>query len=77
VLHAESNCLMKVARSTETSEGGTMYITHSPCMECAKLIHQSGIERIVYLDLYRSSIGLDFLKKCGTKVEQYVRNSRD
>ena len=74
VLHAESNCLMKVARSTETSEGGTMYITHSPCIECAKLIHQSGIERIVYLDLYRSSIGLDFLKRCGTKVEQYVRN---
>lgn len=71
VLHAESNCLMKVARSTESSEDATMYITHSPCMDCAKLIHQAGIIRVVYVDLYRSQNGIDFLKKCGVKVEQY------
>jgi dCMP deaminase len=75
VLHAESNCLSKVARSTESSEGGTMYITHSPCMDCAKLIHQAGIERIIYLNLYRSTIGLDFLKKCGMEVEKYDSNN--
>ena len=77
VLHAESNCLTKVARSTESSEGGTMYITHSPCMDCAKLIHQAGIERLIYLNLYRSPMGLDFLKKCGMKVEKYDRNNFD
>lgn len=71
VLHAESNCLMKVARSTESSERGTLYITHSPCMDCAKLIHQAGIIRIVYNNLYRSEDGIKFLIRCGVEIEKY------
>jgi dCMP deaminase len=71
VLHAESNCLMKVARSTESSDKGTMYITHSPCMDCAKLIHQAGIIRVVYSNLYRSKDGLNFLSHCGIEVIEY------
>jgi len=71
VLHAESNCLMKVARSTESSDKGTMYITHSPCIDCAKLIHQAGIIRVVYSHLYRSKDGLNFLSHCGIEIIKY------
>lgn len=74
VLHAESNCLMKVSRSTESSEDATMYVTHSPCMECAKLIHQAGIIRLVYNQRYRSEEGLKFLARCGIEVINYVNN---
>lgn len=68
VLHAESNCISKVARSTQSSLGATMYITISPCMECAKLIAQSGIVKVVYKSFYRDKKSLDFLKKCGIIV---------
>ena len=69
VLHAEANAILKVARSTQSCEGATLYITLSPCKECSKLIHQSGIKRVVYLDGYKDDSGLDFLQKAGVKVE--------
>ena len=75
VLHAESNCLTKVARSSQSSESSTMYITISPCMECAKLIAQSGISRIVYKNFYRDKKSLDFLSKFGILVEKYDSKS--
>lgn len=70
VLHAESNCLTKVARSSQSSEESTMYITISPCMECAKLIAQSGIKRIVYKKFYRDQKSLDFLSKFGIIIDK-------
>lgn len=70
VLHAEANAILKVARSTQTCDGATLYITLSPCKECSKLIHQSGIKRVVYQVGYRDSTGLDFLEKAGVIVEQ-------
>lgn len=68
VLHAESNCLTKVAKSTMSSEGATLYCTHSCCIECAKLIYQSGIVRFVYSEDYRSDEGVLFLLDRGVKV---------
>uniref|UniRef100_UPI003751CCA9 deoxycytidylate deaminase n=1 Tax=Flavobacterium sp. TaxID=239 RepID=UPI003751CCA9 len=65
VLHAEANAILKVARSTQTCEGATLYITLSPCKECSKLIHQSGIKRVVYLEGYKDNSGLEFLEKAG------------
>jgi dCMP deaminase len=70
VLHAEANAILKVARSTQTCEGATLYITLSPCKECSKLIHQSGIKRVVYQLGYRDTTGVDFLTKAGVIVEQ-------
>jgi dCMP deaminase len=70
VLHAEANCLAKVARSSESSEGATMFITHSPCFACAKLIYQSGISKVYFGQHYRETDGVDFLKKCNIDVEQ-------
>lgn len=73
VLHAESNALSKVAKSNESSLNSTLYLTHSPCIHCAKMIHQAGIIRVVYENLYRSNDGIDFLKKCAIKVDQFKR----
>lgn len=70
VLHAEANAILKVAQSTQSCEGATLYITLSPCRECSKLIHQSGITRVVYQNGYRDTSGVDFLKKAGVMVEQ-------
>jgi dCMP deaminase len=70
VLHAEANAILKVAKSTQTCEGATLYITLSPCKECSKLIHQSGIKRVVYQSGYRDTSGIDFLVKAGVIVEQ-------
>jgi dCMP deaminase len=69
VLHAEANAILKVAGSTQSCEGATLYITLSPCKECSKLIHQSGINRVVYHEGYKDSSGLEFLKKAGVEVE--------
>ena len=69
VLHAEANAILKVARSTQSCEGATLYITLSPCKECSKLIHQSGIKRVVYQTGYRDDSGIQFLKKAGVIVE--------
>ena len=69
VLHAEANAILKVARSTQSCEGATLYITMSPCKECSKLIHQSGIKRVVYHCDYKDTSGIDFLIKAGVAVE--------
>jgi len=69
VLHAEANAILKVARSTQSCEGATLYITLSPCKECSKLIHQSGIKRVVYKDGYRDDSGIQFLIKAGVEVQ--------
>jgi dCMP deaminase len=69
VLHAEANAILKVARSTQTCEGATLYITLSPCKECSKLIHQSGIKRVVYMQDYKDTSGIDFLRKAGVLVD--------
>ncbi len=68
VLHAEANAISKVASSTQSCEGSTLYITLSPCRECSKLIHQSGIKRVVYQRAYKDSSGLDFLEKAGVNL---------
>lgn len=70
VLHAESNAIAKVARSTNSSENSVLFVTHSPCVECAKLIHQAGIKRVYFKYPYRSECGIEFLKKCGIYVEK-------
>lgn len=68
VLHAEANAITKVAKSNNSSEGSTLYITSSPCMECSKLIIQAGIRRVVYSDQYRISDGLDLLGRAGIEL---------
>lgn len=70
VLHAEANALMKLAKSPESGDGSALFITHSPCIECAKMIYQAGIKEVYYRTLYRSTKGLDFLEKCNIHVEQ-------
>ena len=70
VLHAETNALAKVARSTNSTEGADMFVTCSPCIECAKLIHQSGIRRVFYGHTYRNDDGLKFLEKCNIETIQ-------
>jgi dCMP deaminase len=70
VLHAESNAIAKLAKSSESGQGATLFVTHSPCLECAKLIYQSGIAMVIYNDLYRNKSGLTFLEKSGLKLEQ-------
>lgn len=69
VLHAEANAITKVARSNNSSAGATLYITASPCLECAKLIIQAGIERVVFNELYRITDGIDLLRRAGVKCE--------
>jgi len=68
VLHAESNAIAKLARSAESGEGASIFITHSPCIECAKLIYQSGITTVYYKNEYRSTQGIDFLEKSKLNV---------
>jgi dCMP deaminase len=70
VLHAEANAITKVARSNNSSEGSTLYITSSPCLECAKLIIQAGIKRVVFSDSYRISDGIALLKRANIEVVQ-------
>jgi len=70
VLHAETNAISKLARSVESGEGASIFITHSPCMDCAKMIYQAGIQEVYYGEEYRSAGGVEFLKKCGLKVEK-------
>ena len=70
VLHAEANAILKVAASTQSCEGSTLYITLSPCKECSKLVHQSGIKRVVYKEGYKDDSGIKFLEKAGIEVIQ-------
>ena len=68
VLHAEANCLMKVAKTTNSSLGSSLYITHAPCIDCAKLIYQSGVKYVFYKNIYRNDDGVEFLKNCKIEV---------
>ena len=68
VLHAEANAITKIAKSGNNSDGATLYVTSSPCLECAKLIIQSGIRRVVYGEMYRMTDGIDLLKRAGVEV---------
>jgi dCMP deaminase len=70
VLHAETNCIAKLAKSNESGMGATMLITHAPCLDCAKLIYQSGIGSVLYRNAYRDTSGITFLERSGIKVEQ-------
>lgn len=70
VLHAEANAITKVAKSNNSSNGATLYVTAAPCMECAKLIIQSGIRRVVYVESYRLSDGIELLERAGIEVIQ-------
>lgn len=70
VLHAEANAISKVAKSGNSSEGATLYVTASPCIECSKLIIQAGIKRVVYRDEYRLTDGVDLLRRAGIEVER-------
>jgi len=70
VLHAESNAVSKMARSTVSAAGADMFITHSPCIDCAKLIFQAGVRRVFYSEDYRSPAGIKFLQKSGVVVEK-------
>lgn len=74
VLHAETNAISKLARSTESGDGAAMFITHAPCMECAKLIFQSGIRSVYYGQAYRESSGIEFLTKSGVTVEKVEKS---
>ena len=70
VLHAEANAILKVAKSTQSCDNATLYITMSPCRDCSKLIHQSGIVRVVYQNSYKDLAGIEFLKRAGVEVVQ-------
>ena len=72
VLHAEANAITKVARTTQSAKGATLYITLSPCRECAKLILQTGIQRVVFTEMYRDQTGVEFLKNAGITIVNYA-----
>lgn len=71
VLHSEANALMKVAKAGGGVADSTMYCTHAPCIECAKLIHQAGVRKLLYRNTYRNSDGLAFLERSGVEIEQF------
>lgn len=71
VLHAESNAIAKLARSSQSGTNASVFITHAPCMECAKLIYQSGISNVFYRNSYRDTAGVEFLQKSGISVTKY------
>ncbi|MGB2245071.1 MAG: deoxycytidylate deaminase [Flavobacteriaceae bacterium] len=77
VLHAEANAILKVASSTQSCKGATLYITLSPCKECSKLIHQSGIRRVVFAKAYRDQSGVAFLEKAGVEVEHIMLENKE
>ncbi len=71
VLHAETNAIAKLARSSESGEGASLFVTHSPCLECAKLIYQAGIKEVYYENHYRDTTGVNFLLKSGVVIERF------
>jgi dCMP deaminase len=68
VLHAETNAIAKVAKSTNSTDGATIFVTHAPCLDCAKLIYQSGINSVYYRHSYRDNLGIEFLKQCNVEL---------
>lgn len=77
VLHAEANAITKLARSSNSSDGATLYVTASPCIECAKLIIQSGIKRVIYTEQYRLTDGVDLLRRAGIEVVFLDLNTKE
>lgn len=77
VLHAEANAITKIARSNNNSDGSTLYVTDSPCVECSKLIIQAGIRRVVYAREYRLTDGIDLLRRAGIEVEYHSINEEE
>ena len=77
VLHAEANAITKLARSSNSSDGATLYVTASPCIECAKLIIQSGIKRVIYTEQYRLTDGVDLLRRAGIEVVYLDLNTEE
>jgi dCMP deaminase len=73
VIHAEANALAKVTKSTNSTEGALLFVTHAPCLDCAKQIYQAGIKCVYYRNDYKSEVGLEFLEKCGVHVERVKR----
>ena len=71
VLHAETNAIAKLAQSSESGQGATLFVTHAPCLDCAKLVYQSGISSVYYRNQYRNTDGIDFLKKANIEVIHY------
>jgi dCMP deaminase len=71
VIHAEANAIAKLAKGTESGDGSTMFLTHAPCIQCAKQIFTAGINKVYYREQYRDSAGLNFLNKCNVEVEQW------
>jgi len=69
VLHAETNAIAKLAKSTESGDGAELFVTHAPCLDCAKLVYQSGINSVYYRNSYRNDDGINFLKKAGVTVQ--------
>jgi len=76
VLHAEMNCLMKVAQGTESSAGAILFTTDAPCIHCAKAIFQAGIKEVVYRKVYRTDEGVNFLEKCGVKLTKLIAEDK-
>ena len=74
VLHAEANAILKTAGSTHNCSGGTLYLTISPCKECSKLIHQAGIKRVVYINKYSDTSGIDFLRDASVEIIEFDKN---
>jgi dCMP deaminase len=74
VLHAESNAIAKLARSNESGLGADLFVTHAPCIQCAKLVYQAGIRCVIYQDNYRDNLGINFLEKSGVIVEKLLTN---
>jgi dCMP deaminase len=70
VIHAEANAIAKLAKSSESGDGSTMFLTHAPCIDCAKQIYTAGIKKVYYRNTYRDAIGLDFLRKCDIMVSK-------
>ncbi|HCY73810.1 MAG TPA: CMP deaminase [Rikenellaceae bacterium] len=77
VLHAEANAITKVAKSGNSSQGSTLYVTASPCMECAKLIIQAGIKRVVYMDEYRLRDGIELLERAGVECVHFIKEDEE
>lgn len=77
VLHAEANAILKVAKSTNNCDGATLYLTHAPCKDCSKLILQSGIKRLVFLEEYKDMSGVEFLSNAGVEVVPFLAVSNE
>ena len=77
VIHAEANAVAKLASSNESGEGSVAFITHAPCLSCAKMLYSAGVSEVVYSQSYRETVGVDFLETCGIHVSQYFINEEE